>query len=336
MVATNSDIFVDVLIPCAGDGRYLDEVLASVCNQTWKNLRILVLDNGCGHTRYRDIVEEIGDSRVNYIHFDKRLPAIHNWNRCLLQIQSGFYCFIHDDDVWNENHIESSMRLLLGNVNAVCVLGAHDSFSGDRQTMFGAAHLAWWRFLEKLDQNDLCFAMATSPLAHMSSSVFRDCRTSFDAALAWNADQAYVFAHALIGDCIVNLESRVGIRIHSGNDTKNFASAYASISALALMRKSLIQLSADKRLNINFLSNNLSNFSGGMVFRVMQCCFSFPPNPSLHFLGRHLCSIREVKKKASLHSWKAGLYCSCPMLFWTIASLIADCFYFRSISRRGK
>ena len=328
-LSPSSESLVDVLIPCAGSARYLEATLRSVLAQTFKAWRVTVLDNACEHDRCNEIVLALSDPRVRCVRFDQRLPAILNWNRCLSYARAPLFAFLHDDDVWLPWHLERAVERLSISGEASAYLGAHAPFSDSEPAGVKAELAASWRFLADLDADDLITALAASPWVHMSALVARRGGPTFDPVRAWNADQAFCFAQALSGPLLVEAEVSVFIRQHPENDTRNFSSARASVATLELMRHSMRQLIAVGRLRPEFFVQNTTHLTSGGVFRLLQCSYSWPPDPGLRALGAALLAEPHLRRQASAHSSVARLLALAPRWLWPLATLLMDYTYFR-------
>ncbi|MGN1167499.1 MAG: glycosyltransferase family 2 protein [Lachnospiraceae bacterium] len=101
---------VSVIVPVYNVERYLKECVDSLLRQTYKNLEIILVDDGS-----QDSSGEICDE---YLHIDKRVKVIHKENAGLgfarnsgLEIATGrFVTFIDSDDIADLNLVELLME----------------------------------------------------------------------------------------------------------------------------------------------------------------------------------------------------------------------------------
>lgn len=97
---------VSIVIPCYNAEKYLDECIESICNQTYKNLEIILLNDGS-----KDSSKEILDKWAKK---DKRIRAIHKENSGVsstrnmgIDLATGDYImFIDSDDYIKPETIE--------------------------------------------------------------------------------------------------------------------------------------------------------------------------------------------------------------------------------------
>ncbi len=96
---------VSVLIPAYNAEKYIKDTLLSVVNQSWRNIEIIVLDDGSVDAT-GDIVQSFGDERIRYIRQDNRgVGAARNR---LLSLASGpLILFVDADDILSPSFIET-------------------------------------------------------------------------------------------------------------------------------------------------------------------------------------------------------------------------------------
>ena len=107
------DVLVSVIIPVFNVCLYLREALDSVINQTYKNLEIIIVDDGSS-----DGSEYICDE---YAKSDDRIKVIHQNNQGLsaarntgLELFSGdCVAFLDSDDAYSNRYIESMVNAML-------------------------------------------------------------------------------------------------------------------------------------------------------------------------------------------------------------------------------
>jgi glycosyltransferase involved in cell wall biosynthesis len=107
----NTKSLVSIIIPVYNTQRYLAECVRSVRNQTYKNIEIILVDDGSadGSEKMCDQYEK-EDDRVHVIH-SKNFGVSHARNLGLHSAQ-GEYLFFFDSDDWiDDNCIEYLMKL---------------------------------------------------------------------------------------------------------------------------------------------------------------------------------------------------------------------------------
>ncbi len=117
---------ISVIIPVYNVEKYLLRCVSSVCEQTHKNLEIILVDDG-SPDNCPQMCDQLAQS-------DSRIKVIHKENGGLgfarnsgLEITTGKYVTFIDSDDWiSPDHIENLYNVAVKN-NAEAVIGAHSS-----------------------------------------------------------------------------------------------------------------------------------------------------------------------------------------------------------------
>ena len=92
---------------------YLPQVLKAALNQTYSNLEIIVSDN-CSSDNTPGLVSAITDPRLRYIRHEVNIGGNNNFNFCIQQAKGEFFLLLHDDDLIDEDFIETCIRAANG------------------------------------------------------------------------------------------------------------------------------------------------------------------------------------------------------------------------------
>ena len=122
---------VSIIVPIYQVEAYLDQCIQSICSQTYRNLEIILVDDGSP-----DNCPIICD---NWSHLDNRIKVIHKQNGGLsdarnhgLDIATGDYiCFIDSDDFISSNYIEHLLNLLIKENAQIAECHYYDYFDTD-------------------------------------------------------------------------------------------------------------------------------------------------------------------------------------------------------------
>lgn len=131
ILPSKNDLLLSVIIPVHNSGKYLRQCLDSVVNQTYKNLEILVINDGS--------TDESLDIITEFAYSDDRIKIINNQNASgnpgtprnqAIEIAKGDYLtFVDSDDYIDLNYYRYFMEALEQNgtlVDIVFASGYHD------------------------------------------------------------------------------------------------------------------------------------------------------------------------------------------------------------------
>ena len=113
MIKNNEGKFgpvVTVLVPTFNRRRYFAEALASVVCQSYRNLQIILINDGGEDVS--DIVNSFGDQRLMFIDRKENRGKAHSLNEALAQAEGKYVAYLDDDDLYYPNHIETLVDAL--------------------------------------------------------------------------------------------------------------------------------------------------------------------------------------------------------------------------------
>ncbi len=107
---------ISVIVPSFNREKSLKEAILSICNQSYKNFEIIVV-NDCGIDT-RSIIDEIKTKNkinINYIYLNKNkgISAVRNIG--IKNAKGKFIAFLDDDDIFYPNHLETLINGLENN-----------------------------------------------------------------------------------------------------------------------------------------------------------------------------------------------------------------------------
>jgi len=88
---------------------YLRQSLNAAVNQTYSNLEIIVSDN-CSTDNTESVVKDFHDPRIRYFKQKVNIIANDNFNFCLNQARGEYFLLLHDDDLIDNDFIETCMK----------------------------------------------------------------------------------------------------------------------------------------------------------------------------------------------------------------------------------
>lgn len=137
---------VSIIVPVYNRKDLLPRTLASVINQTYKNLEIIVVDDGSSDD-IKSVVDSFNDARIKYVRHteNKGLPSARNTG---LKTASGdFIAFLDSDDEYLPEKTAKQIRYFLKQSNDVDMVycGAWREYKG--QLCLNSPYISEWNFL---------------------------------------------------------------------------------------------------------------------------------------------------------------------------------------------
>jgi hypothetical protein len=111
---------VSVCLPVYNGASYLGASIASVLAQTWRDLRLIVVDNGSTDAT-PDVVRRFADPRIAYHRNDRNIGLVANFNRCLDLADGELACIWHHDDVMLPDNLARKVAFLDAHPSVVFV-----------------------------------------------------------------------------------------------------------------------------------------------------------------------------------------------------------------------
>ena len=115
-----NNYLISIIIPVYNVEQYLTECLNSIINQTYKNLEIILVDDGSSD-KSGEICDEFAlrDSRIKVLHQKNGGVSVARNNA--LDIANGdFIAFVDSDDTIEKEHISDMVNLLDDDTDVVC------------------------------------------------------------------------------------------------------------------------------------------------------------------------------------------------------------------------
>lgn len=113
----SKDIYplVSILIPTHNRPKYFQIALESAINQTYRNIEIIISDDGIDEKTENIIKEKylVENNNIKYFNNQKNLGQVDNVLKLLNLANSKYISFLYDDDVFNINKIEIMMNYFI-------------------------------------------------------------------------------------------------------------------------------------------------------------------------------------------------------------------------------
>ncbi|TCL59365.1 glycosyl transferase family 2 [Kineothrix alysoides] len=118
---------VSIIMPCYNDGLYIHEAIESVLQQTYKNIELIIIDDGSDEEDTINILNDLSDERMKVLHTENLKPAgARNYG---INIASGEYILpVDSDDKIDATYVEKAVKVLQNNPNIGVVYCEADLF----------------------------------------------------------------------------------------------------------------------------------------------------------------------------------------------------------------
>jgi glycosyltransferase involved in cell wall biosynthesis len=121
MVASSGPApLVSVCVPTYNDASFLAESLASISDQTYQDLEIVVSDDASTDATPA-IVREMSDPRIRYVRNEENLGQFPNMNRCIELARGELVAIYHSDDVYEPTMVAEEVAFLQAHPEAGAV-----------------------------------------------------------------------------------------------------------------------------------------------------------------------------------------------------------------------
>ncbi|PWS33283.1 glycosyltransferase family 2 protein [Pedobacter paludis] len=138
-VVMDENTLVSIIIPCYNHSKYLTKAINSVLNQSYKNVEIVVVDDGSTD----NTVEVCKAYNVKYIRTNRvGLSAARNTGFCYSTGQ--FLVFLDADDYLFPDALQININYFANNKSVAFVSGAHDKVDDNGDILSSAPQIEKW------------------------------------------------------------------------------------------------------------------------------------------------------------------------------------------------
>jgi len=113
---SDSKPLVSICIPTYNGGKYIEETLECVINQTYKNIEVIITDD-CSTDDTVLICKKYAekDVRIKIYQNEKNLGLIGNWKKSIAKSNSNWIKFLFQDDLFDIDCVEIMIEAALSN-----------------------------------------------------------------------------------------------------------------------------------------------------------------------------------------------------------------------------
>ncbi|MCT7911792.1 glycosyltransferase family 2 protein [Arcobacter lacus] len=107
----NSSPLVSVVIPCYNHQYYVEKSLKSVINQTYKNIEIIVIDDGSKDNSVK-VLKELQKNNKFILECQENMGVCKTLNRAIGMSNGKYIAILASDDYWDLTKIEKQVKVL--------------------------------------------------------------------------------------------------------------------------------------------------------------------------------------------------------------------------------
>lgn len=167
---TKSDPLVSVLIPTFNRPRCLSEALVSVLHQSYRNLQIIVINDGGQDVS--EIVNSASDSRLVFINRKENRGKAFSLNEALIRAEGKYIAYLDDDDLYYPHHIETLVNALENQTD--CQVAYSDLYKVYCRVMPDGSRQVLSKVVEVSRDFDRLFMLYFNHVLHVSLMHSRD------------------------------------------------------------------------------------------------------------------------------------------------------------------
>ena len=107
--------YIDIVLPNYNSSKFLKQTLKSILAQTYKNWRLIIIDD-CSDYKTIDILKKYTkDKRVKIFWLKKNRGAGFCRNLAIKKTKSPYIAFIDSDDIWKKNKLKNQINFMTKN-----------------------------------------------------------------------------------------------------------------------------------------------------------------------------------------------------------------------------
>jgi glycosyltransferase involved in cell wall biosynthesis len=119
---------VSVVVPCYNHEKYVEECILSIVNQTYKNIELIVIDDGSKDNSV-EIIKKLSDKFGFYFEAQKNMGLTATLNKSIPITKGKYICFLASDDYWPLDKIEKQIQVMERNSNVAVAYGIQQDVS---------------------------------------------------------------------------------------------------------------------------------------------------------------------------------------------------------------
>lgn len=113
-MSNNKKPLVSIILPSYNHAKYIKESIDSALNQTYKNIELIIVDDGSTDNS-KEIILSYKDERIKSYFFNKNKGAVYATNFCIKHSLGEYISVLNSDDIYYPNKIKKQLNFFLKN-----------------------------------------------------------------------------------------------------------------------------------------------------------------------------------------------------------------------------
>lgn len=107
---------ISIITPTYNCGKFIEETIESVLNQTYKNWEMIIVDD-CSKDDTKEVVEKYTskDDRIKYYLLEENSGAAVTRTKAMELAKGNYIAFLDSDDLWMEDKLERQLEFMKNN-----------------------------------------------------------------------------------------------------------------------------------------------------------------------------------------------------------------------------
>ena len=120
---------VSIITPCYNAEAVIEETIASVIIQSYKNWELIIIDDASTDNSEKIITEFLTDKRISYLKNSKNSGVSFTRNRGMDIAKGDFIAFLDSDDIWEPSKLTEQLTIFKNNPQTDIVCSSLDLIS---------------------------------------------------------------------------------------------------------------------------------------------------------------------------------------------------------------
>lgn len=131
-----NDVLISIIVGIYNGEKYLKECVDSIISQTYKNIEILLVNDGSTDSSKKILESYLSDKRVMIIDQSNQGVSASR-NKALSMARGDYICFVDQDDVLDDNYVEYFLNLIISTDSQIAMTPQPDKFFKNKKKITG-------------------------------------------------------------------------------------------------------------------------------------------------------------------------------------------------------